>query len=272
MKKTIIIFYIFIFTICFQSMVLASVSEEKITASDGADLDYFGSSVAISGDYAIVSAHEDDDNGSRSGSAYIFQRSGESWSQQEKLTASDGADGDRFGSSVAISGDYAIICASGDDDNGSASGSAYIFHRSGESWSQQEKITASDGAAADSFGYSVAISGDYAIVGARGDDDNGSASGSSYIFQRSGESWGQQEKITASDGAGGDFFGSSVAISGDYAIVGARGDDDNGSAYGSDYGSAYIFHRSEVSWSQQEKLTASDGAYRDYFGSSVAIS
>ena len=238
----------------------------KITASDGAAGDTFGSSVSISGDYAIVGAYGDDDNGLESGSAYIFERSGNSWTEVTKLTASDGAYWDHFGSSVSISGDYAIVGAYYHDDNLTNSGSAYIFERSGSSWNQVAKLTASDGAVADYFG-SVSISGDYAIVGAWGDDDNGLDSGSAYIFKRSGSNWNQVAKITASDGAAGDTFGS-VSISGDYAIIGAYGDDDNGL----DSGSAYIFKRSGSSWNQVTKITASDGAPNDMFGSSVSIS
>jgi len=242
------------------------VEQQKLTASDGAAYDQFGYSVSISGDYAIVGAYLDDDKGTDSGSAYIFLRSGTSWSQQAKLTASDGNAYDCFGNSVSISGDYAIVGAYYDDVNGMVdSGSAYVFFRSGTSWSQQAKLTASDGAAFDYFGWSVSISGDYAIVGAYGDDVNGSFSGSAYIFLRGGTSWSQQAKFTASDGAAEDWFGWSVSINGDYAIVGAWGDD-------GEKGSACIFKRVDTSWSQQDKLTASDGAVGDYFGWSVSIS
>jgi hypothetical protein len=239
--------------------------QSKLTASDGAAGDQFGISVSISGDYAIVGAYYDDDIGSSSGSAYIFKRDGTSWVQQAKLTASDGAVDDNFGCSVSISSDYAVVGAVNDDDKGIDSGSAYIFKRNGTSWSQQQKLTASDGAANDIFGVSVSISGDYAIVGAAGDDDKGTNSGSAYIFLRSGTSWSQQAKLTALDGAASDYFGVSVSISGDYAIVGAAGDD----GY---KGSAYIFKRDGTSWSQQAKLTASDGAAYDVFGYSVSIS
>jgi hypothetical protein len=233
--------------------------QAKLTASDGAAGDYFGYSVSISGDYAIVGAIYDDDKGSASGSAYIFKRDGTSWSEQAKLTASDGADNDCFGRSVSISGDYAIVGAYYDD---AGKGSAYIFKRDGTIWSQQQKLTASDGAADDRFGISVSISGDYAIMGAYYDD---SWKGSAYIFKRDGTSWSQQQKLTASDGDANDFFGWSVSISGDYAIVGAYYDD-------AGKGSAYIFLRGGTIWVQKQKLTASDGSAYDYFGFSVSIS
>ena len=234
----------------------------KLLAGDAAAADVFGYSVSLSGDTALIGAWGDDDAGSSSGSAYIFTRSGSSWTQQAKLTASDAAAGDEFGYSVAISGDTALVGAYRDDDAGNSSGSAYIFTRSGSSWTQQAKLTASDAAADDWFGFSVSLSGDTALVGARFDDDDGSNSGSAYIFTRSGSSWTQQAKLTASDAAAGDEFGYSVAISGDTALVGALWDD----APDLDSGSAYIFTRSGSSWTQQAKLTASDATFIDRFG------
>jgi len=242
--------------------------QAKLTASDGAADDLFGQSVSISGDYVIVGAHCDDAHGYYSGSAYIYKRDGTTWSQQAKITASDGATGNRFGYSVSISGDYVIVGALGADGSGASSGSAYIFKRDGTTWSQQAKITASDGAADDRFGYSVSISGDYVIVGAYCDDDHGYYSGSAYIYKRDGTTWSQQAKITASDGATGDLFSQSVSISGDYVIVGAYCDADRGE----NSGSAYIFKRDGITWSQQAKITASDGAEGDRFGCSTSVS
>ena len=169
----------------------------------------------------------------------------EDWSEQDKLTASDGATSDRFGRSVSIDGDYVLIGAYYDD---SAKGSAYVFKRSGTSWVQEDKLTASDGATSDYFGQSVSIDGDYAIVGAYNDDGKGSA----YVFKRSGTTWTEQQKLLASDGAAGDFFGISVSIDGDYALVGAERDGENGLYYGS----AYMFKRSGTSWVPDEKLTS----------------
>ena len=246
---------------------------EKLTASDGASGDWFGRSVSISGDYAVIGALFDDDNGFESGSAYVFERDEfGNWSETQKLTAFDGAEGDWFGRSVSISGDYAVIGAPRyDDDNGSNSGSAYVFERDGAgNWSERAKLTASDGAASDYFGSSVSISGDYAVIGAPQDDDNGYSSGSAYIFERDGLGhWNEVQKLTASDGAEGDWFGNSVSISGDYAVVGAYHDDDNGF----ESGSAYVFERDEFgNWSETGKLTACDGAEGDWFGRSVSIS
>ncbi|MBR9814373.1 hypothetical protein GYB61_11025, partial [bacterium] len=242
--------------------------QQKLTANDGVASDEFGTSVALSGDTALIGAIDDDDAGSDSGSAYVFTRSDAVWSQQQKLTASDGAADDQFGFSVALSGDTALIGAFGDDDAGSNSGSAYVFTLSGAVWSPQAKLTASDGTTFDQFGFSVALSGDTALIGAFGDDDAGSSSGSAYVFTRSGAVWSQQQKLTAIDGAGADQFGTVVALSGDTALIGAFADDDAGSFSGS----AYVFTRSGAVWSQQQKLTANDGAASDLFGSSVALS
>ena len=266
-KRKLHFIFLFIYLVVSQP-AYAQVSEFKITASDGAAVDAFGYSVSISGDYAVVGAFLDDDSGSSSGSAYIFKRVGESWAQEAKLLPADGAASDKFGRSVSISGDYAVVGAFFDSDNGIASGSAYVFKRTGASWAQEAKLLPSDGAISDVFGISVSISGDYAVVGASGDDDNGSASGSAYVFKRSGTSWAQETKLLPSDAATGDFFGKSVSISGDYAVVGAQEDDDNGT----NSGSAYVFKRAGASWAQETKLLPSDGATIDVFGISVSIS
>ncbi|WP_282416490.1 hypothetical protein [Polyangium sp. 15x6] len=228
----------------------------------------FGNSVALSGDTALVGAWADDTQAPSAGSAYVFVRSGATWTQQAKLLASDGTAVDYFGLSVALSGDTALVGAPHDDDQGTDSGSAYVFVRSGATWTQQAKVLASDGAGADYFGYSVALSGDTALVGAYNDADKGTSSGSVYAFERSGATWTQQTKLLASDGAEGDYFGHSVALSGDTALVGAYGDDDKGSGAGA----AYVFVRSGATWTQQTKLLASDGASYDNFGTSVALS
>ncbi len=188
----------------------------------------------------------------------------------QKLQANDGLASDYFGSSVAISGDYAIVGAFSDTVGGNQDkGSAYIFQYSGSSWSQQAKLIPSDGMIDDHFGYSVSISGDYAIVGTGESDINWTNKGSAYIFHRTGNIWVQQVKLLADDGMEGDQFGNSVSISGDYAIVGAYHDDVERNLY---QGSAYIFHRAGDSWSLQAKLTASDGRRDDHFGYSVSIS
>ena len=257
--------------VCFLSAVCPRgadaiwLEQDKLIASDGTPEDAFGMSTSISGDYAVAGAPLDNAKGYRSGSAYVFERSGSDWLQQVKLTASDGTAWDQFGESVSMSGDCAVVGAWG---HSGQVGSAYIFERSGTDWIQQARLTASDGAAGDQFGMSVSIKGDCAIVGAHADEQY---TGSAYIFRRDDPNWIQQQKLTASDGRPSDDFGISVAINGDYAVVGAfRGDGNE-----VDCGSAYIFKSggpNDPNWVEQAKLTASDGAAQDYFGVSVAIS
>ena len=262
------LFIVLILTLSVLTQAAYAARETKITADDAAAGDMFGISVSISGDYAVIGAHGNDDDGGESGSAYIFTRDGDDWNQQAKLTADDGAAADVFGFSVSIDGDYAVIGAYIDHNQAGSTGSAYIFIRDGEDWTQQAKLTANDAAADDYFGHSASISGDYAVIGAYLDDDDGGSSGSSYIFFREGGRWTQQAKLTADDAAAGDSFGNSVSISGDYAVIGGKGNDDDGGSSGS----AYIFTRDGNEWTQQAKLTANDAAERDQFGISVSIS
>ena len=244
--------------------------QQKLLASDGDDS--FGWSVAISGETVVVGAPADEGAaGFRSGSAYVFVRSGGVWRKQQKLLASDGAAGDRFGYSVAISGETVVVGTIYDiGAAGFRQGSAYVFVRSGGVWSQQQKLENPDPAADDQFGYSVAISGETVVVGAPFDDGAaGIDQGRAYVFVRSGGVWSPRQKLLASDAAALDFFGFSVAISGETVVVGARGDT---GAAGVAQGSAYVFVRSGGVWSQQQKLEASDAAVDDQFGFSVAIS
>ena len=239
---------------------------QELFASDGATNDLFGNSVSIDGDYALIGAYEDDDNGDYSGSAYIFKRDGTVWAEQSKLLPFDGELHDCFGGSVSIDGDYALISASHDDDNGYCSGSAYVFKRDGAVWAEQSKLLPSDGKKDHKFGSSVAIDGDYVIIGAVGDDDNGEYSGSAYIFKRDGTVWVEQSKLLPSDGEDNECFGVSVSIDGDYTIIGAGGDDN-----GYRSGSAYIFKRDGTVWVEQSKLLPSDGESSEFFGMYVSI-
>ena len=218
--------------------------------------------LALSGDTVVAGAHGHP-NGDNFGAAYVFVRSGTTWSQQAKLLPADGEIGDFFGVSVDVSGHTAVVGATVDDNH---AGSAYVFVRSGTVWSQQAKLLGSG--TTSHFGLSVAVSGDTAVVGG-GDDDEVGGSGAAWVFVRDGTSWSQQAKMLPSDGAQGDQFGGRLAVSGDTAVVGASQDDDQGE----DSGSAYVFRRSGTSWCQQAKLLASDGAQGDWFGAwSVAVS
>ncbi|MBU0617495.1 MAG: FG-GAP repeat protein, partial [Planctomycetes bacterium] len=251
--------------------------DAKITAGVNAEANaWFGNVVAIDGDYAIVGAdNEDAGSLAESGAAYIFVRSGTSWSRQARLTAeSNGEVEAYFGHSVSIGGSYAIVGAPHETVSGmSNAGAAYVFIRSDTSWSRQARLTAgTDAAAGDGFGGGVSISGDYVIVGAGCDDDTAQNSGSAYIFQRSGTSWSRVAKLTASDAGFYDLFGVSVSLSGDCAIVGSISDDWGGMTHA---GSAYIFEKPATGWAnmtETAKLTASDAAGSDYMGQSVGIS
>lgn len=253
---------------CCGSSAFADFRCDKLLASDGAAGDNFGSSVSVWGDTAIIGAPYDDDKGGSSGSAYIYRFDGSNWVQQAKLVPADGTAGDNFGQSVNVWGDAVIIGAVGDDDKATDAGSAYIFRFNGSSWIKQAKLLAPDGGASNYFGQSVAICGDTAVVGAYYDNDLGIASGSAYIFRFNGSTWVYQAKLLPSDGGPGSYFGYSVDISGDTAVIGAYGDNQSGISAGS----AYIFRFITSSWVEQAKLLASDGEAGDYFGYSVGIS
>ena len=249
----------------------------ELIASDGAEGDYFGWSVSISGDILIVGAPKH----AGGGSAYLFERDADgpgNWGEVATLFASDGAAISWFGRTVAVSGDTAVAGSRADEDHGGEqSGAAYVFEKPGAGWTdmtETAKLTASDGVAYDVFAEWVAISGDIVVASAGGDNANGIGSGAAYLFEKPGTGWTDMTKtakLTASDGAEFDGFGSSVSISGAAVVVGARGDDDGGESSGS----VYLFRRPGAGWTdttETAKITASDGAERDYFGWSTSIS
>ncbi len=255
--------------------VSSAYATTKIIANDAQEFDFFGTSVAISGDYAIVGATGEDAGGSTAGAAYIYHRTGtNSWGAGVKIVADDAGEWDYFGRSVGISGNYAIVGAHLEDTKADGAGAAYIFYRTDtNSWDTGTKIMASDGESSDQFGVSVSISGDYAIVGAEGENggpgDPKYDAGAAYIFHRTDtNTWDSGTKIMASDAQGNDYFGCSVGISGSYAIVGAYQEDE----FGSSAGAAYIFSRTGETWDGGTKITASDAQASDQFGYSVGIS
>jgi len=230
--------------------------ETKIIASDGKAGDYFGLSVAVSDSRIVISARNEDTNGTDAGAAYIFDLDG---NQLHKLLASDGVAGDYFGGSVAVSNSYIIVGAHGDDANGNDAGAAYVFDLDGN---QLHKLLASDGEAGDYFGNSVAIFNSRVVVGARGEDTSASDAGAAYIFDLDGN---QLAKIQASDGRSSDYFGWSVAISDSRIVVGSINED----SAASDAGAAYVF---DLDGNELYKIQASDAEANDRFGRSVAIS
>ncbi|HPA19942.1 MAG TPA: choice-of-anchor D domain-containing protein [Verrucomicrobiae bacterium] len=287
-----------------------------LKASNTGAGDYFGYSVAIFGDTVVVGAYGEDsgatgingnaadNSASVSGAAYVFVREGTNWSQQAYLKASNTDTGDSFGYSVAILGDTVVVGASGEDSgatgiNGNAadnsagdSGAAYVFVRGGTNWSQQAYLKASNTGAGDSFGYSVAVSGDAVVIGAPWEDsgamgvngdgtNNGTLSaGAAYVFVREGTNWSQRAYLKASNTGASDLFGYSVAASGDTAVIGAYYEDSNATGINGnqsnnslgDSGAAYVFVGEGTNWSQQAYLKASNTGAGDSFGYSVAVS
>lgn len=247
--------------------------QAKLTASDGMPLDQFGGSVAIKGDTIIVGAYNDDNiRGTDAGAAYLFQRTNGLWTEQAKLICSDALPFDRTAISVAMSGDSVILGArDANTPAGVDAGSAYVFVLANGVWTQQAKLTASDAGPSDSFGWSVTIDGDKAVVGAYSEEpgpaqDN---TGSAYCFIRQGDTWMQQTKLVASDVLPGDLFGHSVSLSGSDLLIGSLKCDFSGL---NNPGAVYWYTYSGTDWNEVAKITASDAASDEWFGYAAAIS
>jgi hypothetical protein len=240
--------------------------QQKLTPSDGAAGDMFAT-VSLDGDTALIAASGDD---GFNGSVYVFTRTGATWTQQQKLTAPDGAGENYFGNSISLSGlssDIALIGTWAGYDDPVNPGSAYVFTRTGTTWTQQTKLLGSDSVPGDSFGCSVSLDGNTALVSAPNADDPEPYSGTAYVFTRTGTTWTQQAKLTASDGTTEDWLGVSVFLEGNTALIGAINDNPNGAGSGS----AYMFTRTGTTWTQQQKLFASDGQPQDNFGGPVFL-
>ncbi len=247
-----------------------------ITAGDAADWDLFGHSVSLNGDTLAAGAHGVDGSGTNQGAAYIFYKDQggiDDWGEVKKLTASDAEDSDFFGYSVSISGDTVVVGAYREDGTGADRGAAYVFDRNNggaDNWGEVKKLTASDAADGDFFGYSVTISGDTIVVGAY---SKGTDRGAVYVFDRDNggtDNWGEVKILTASDAANYDKFGYSVSIEGNTIAAGAS----SKVGSGIDRGAAYVFDRDNGgtdNWGEVKKLTASDTEDNDYFGYSVSI-
>ena len=244
---------------------------KKLTAADGELWDYFGGSVSVAGDVALVGApYADPGSGTYAGAVYVFERNAggaNAWGQVKKLTAADGAANDLFGYSVSVAGDVALVGAA---EKENWTGAAYVFERNAggaNAWGQVRKLTAADGASWDYFGGSVSVAGNVALVGAA---EKENWTGAAYVFERNAggaNAWGQVRKLTAADGASWDYFGGSVSVAGNVALVGAA-EKENWT------GAAYVFERNAGgtnAWGQVRKLTAADAASWDYFGSSVSV-
>jgi hypothetical protein len=264
-----------------------------LKASNPGTLDRFGHSVAVSGDTVVVGAYLEDSDSPGAGAVYVFVRAGTTWSQQAYLKASNGDQADHFGYSLAISDDTVVVGARRQGpQTANAAGAAYVFVRSGTTWSEQQFIQGSNTEFSDEFGTSVAVHGDTLLVGAPWEssiatgvggnelDNSSTRSGAAYVFHRSGTTWTQQAYLKASNSGSLDYFGWSVDLSGDMAVVGARQEDSGAVGVGGDQtdnatlssGAAYVFARDGAVWSQQAYLKASNTGPSDEFGTSVALS
>ena len=255
----------------------------KLTASDGARGDSFGSSVAVSGDVMAVGAANADSPNPNQGAVYVFDRNAGgtgNWGQVKKLIVGDGAASDFLGCSVSVDQDVIVAGASGDDVGGNGNqGTANVFERNAggpNNWGLVRQLIASDGGRNDSFGCAVAVSGDLIVVGARYHDVGANLDqGAAYLYKRDAGgagNWGQIKKLTADDGVTLDRFGFSVSVAGDLVVVGAYWDDVGANL---DQGSAYVFERNaggENNWGQVRQLMADDGAASDLFGHAVSVS
>jgi len=255
------------------------VEEDHLIASDGSAHDWFGYSVALSGEVAVVGAIKDDTtSGTDAGSVYVFRYDGTTWVEEAILIATDGATENWFGYSVSLGGDSGNeVAVIGSLNDNTATGSVYIYRFNGMNWVEESHLVASDAATSDQFGFSVSVCGnsnsEIAIIGAYTDDTpGGSDAGSAYVFRNNGVSWVEESHLIALDTAANDQFGFSVSVSGapgcEVVLIGAR---DDGTVDGNGVGSAYVYRFNGMNWVEESHLFASDGAVDDWFGYSVSI-
>jgi hypothetical protein len=243
------------------------VESGKLSDGETASEDQFGVSVAISGNFAISGAQQDDDIAPNAGAAYIFERSGLLWLQRTKLTADDAKAGDLFGNAIAMDGETVLVGAPGVDDAGPESGAAYVFVQVGDEWIQQARFIGDDIGIFDRFGSAVAVHENTAIVGTHGKDEVGADSGAAYVFVRNGAAWAQQAKLTHRGAVPGDLFGFAVSVYGDNILIGAHQSD----AAGPDSGAVYLFTRNGGRWTQDLLLMPNDIGIGDEFGYSIDL-
>ena len=243
--------------------------QAHVESPDPQSSGYFGRNVALSGDTLVVGEVNGRTGGVATGAAWVFVRAGATWSLQARLDPGGLQQYDNFGSAVGVSGDTAVVGASGADGAVMFSGRAWAFTRSGSAWSAQAELSPSAPQEYDSLGSAVALDGDTAVVGA----EAGLVGPSGYacVFTRSGAAWTEQARLQPGDLHGDDFFGFSVALSGDGAAVGARGQDLSDPS-NDNHGAVYVFRRTGSAWSQEARLTAPDGALGASLGWSVAMS
>lgn len=246
--------------------------QQALPSPDSQDLDFFGWSAACDGQTLVVGAPEDSNaNGGDAGSAHVFERGHDAvWVRTAKLIASDGSAGDAFGTSLGVKGDVMVVGAPENDVPAFASGAAYVFERDPNgTWLETARLLPDTRHGLQLFGESVATDAGVILVGAYGDDAVAPTGGAAYVFERDvQQTWVQTQRLVASDGGNSYFFGISVAIDGDLAIVGAE----NADTFAENRGAAYVFHRQvDGTWIEIAKLFAPDGRYQDEFGRSVAL-
>jgi hypothetical protein len=239
----------------------------KVSGSDTGPNDAFGLSVGIDRDVIVAGAVWDSPKGSQSGSAYVFERTGDTWAQVVKLVPDNGNAFAHFGRSAAVGGNTVVIGAQGEDTGGADSGAAYVYERIDGVWTPTQMLKAADAAPGDDFGWNCDIDGDTIIVSGLHNDDLGGDSGAAYIFVRQDGTWIQQAKLLPGDGGPDDQFGHDVAISADRAVVGAYHHNEGGD----NAGAAYIFERTGDTWTQTAKLTALDKNEGYHFGRFVEL-
>jgi hypothetical protein len=242
--------------------------ETKLTASDGNSTDQFGHALALQGDSAVISAPYTEEPGTNAGAVYIFDRSGGVWHEKQRLAAPDAASDDQYGGSLALDENHLLIGSRFDDDKGYNSGSVHFYELKNGVWQLRQKLTADDGDVNDQFGWSVALNGNTAVIGARFDDDGGVNSGSVYFAGYEKGKWAIQQKFTVPEFRVGARYGWSVQVEGGHAVVGAPFDNDRGQ----NAGAVYIYSRREGAWYLHQKLTASDASTGERYGIRTAIS
>jgi hypothetical protein len=225
--------------------------QAKLVPADGAARDYFGWSVALAGDRAVVGSVLHDAAESDAGAAYVFVRSGSAWTQEAKLKPPSGVtSGAAFGFTLALDAQTIAVGSVGDHGAADYTGSVYVFVRPGNAWTLETKLAAFDGTQYDRFGESVALSGDTILVGSITADPKGEESGAAYVYKRSGGMWSTQAKLVPADGTADAWFGSAATLAGDRAVIGAAHDDTGGH----NAGAAYTFTRSGAEWIEGQKL------------------
>jgi len=251
----------------------------KLTASDAADSDNYGFGISLNGDRALVGAPGADGAGTDRGAAYLYLRTQggtDGWGLAKTLVAEDTADGDFFGVSVSLSGDYAAVGAVGENGSGTDQGAVYLFYRNqggADNWGQVRKVAASDKGDNDGFGFSVSLDAETLIAGSDGEDGAGTDRGAAYIFAKDvggTDNWGQVVKLVSTDPGDSDRFGYAVALEGDFAVVGAPREDGDGA----DRGAAYLFSRDlggTDAWGLTKRLAPADPTDDSWFGNALDV-